>query len=363
MAEMVRLIAERGPRIDEIARSIGVYNETVRYWYKNMLRRGFAIQASCNYERLGMKRVVVIAEFADIFAESADTVLTVMGQGAFVIGYAMTTPGKRHILSASVPQECLDSWTDFMLELKKVGVLKTMEGITLDWVRNVPMRAEYFDFGSGTWDSEWDEKSRVVPDVKPGPRQDYDAMDLKIIEQLQANANLSVVQMRERVGAKNYKTFAWHNREHVFGRGLIRGYRVNWTGADYDSKSAGPSSKKRGYSWLDLVAAGLSEEERLALRASMNRIPFVWMEGSGAGTYYARLAVPSSDVNAFLRVLERAVSPFRRKTKRFQLDQTHALSFALPNHLYDGRERRWTFKKDEVLQTFETLRTVRGSLH
>ena len=67
MAEMVRLITERGPRIDQISREIDVYKETVRYWYRNMLKDGFTVQAAANYEKLGMKRVVMVVELGEMF--------------------------------------------------------------------------------------------------------------------------------------------------------------------------------------------------------------------------------------------------------------------------------------------------------
>jgi DNA-binding Lrp family transcriptional regulator len=364
IAEMVKLIAQRGPKVDEIARVMGVYNETVRYWYRQLLSRGFAIQASCNYEYLGMKRVVVIIELGDLFKDCADTVFYAMGHQAYVVGYAKTKLGGYHVLSASVPQDCLNSWTDFMLDLKKIGVFKSIESIILDWVRNVPMRAEYFNFENGDWEFDWksDKVNPVSADVQPSQKQKYDSTDLKIIGQLQVNANLSLTEMCEKVGAKNYKTFAWHYKAHVFRKGMIKGYRVNWTGMKYDFGSDRLVHKRHRYSWIDVIANGPSEGERLRLMATLNQTPFVWIEGSGARAYFARMVFPAEEMSELLELLETAVSPVREKVKWFHMDQAHALSFSLPIQYYDEGTRRWNFNKQEVLQGFETLQRVRHEI-
>ena len=283
MAQMVRLISERGPRVDGIARTIGVYNETLRYRYRQMLRRGFAIQASCNYESLGLKRVITIAELDDLFRDCGDTVFNSMGHLAYVTGYARTKPAGHYILSASVPQECLDAWTDLMLDMKKIGIFRSVQSTILDWVRNVPMQAQYFNFDSGDWKFDWKRKSKSpARDTRPGPKQSYDVTDLKIIGQLQINANTPLTEISRKVGAKNYKTFNWHYRMHVLNRGLIKGYRVNWTGAKYGSDSDRSTRMKRRYSWLDIIGNGLSENERLSVMTALNQTPFVWIEGSGS---------------------------------------------------------------------------------
>jgi DNA-binding Lrp family transcriptional regulator len=359
MAEMVQLIAQRGPKIDEIARIIGVHNETVRYWYRQLLGRGFTIQASCNYESLGMKRIIAIVELGDLFKDCAETMLYVMNQFAYVVGYARTKPGGFYVLSTSVPYECLNSWADFMLQSKEIGVFKSIETISLDWVRNVPMRAERFNFDNGRW--EFGPKTGKFNPIdvveKLDPKQKYDSTDLKIIGQLQIDANMSLTEMCEKVGAKNYKTFTWHFREHVFNRHMIKGYRVNWTGMTYGTESE--KSAKRRYSWVDIIANDLSESERVELAAKLNRMPFVWIEGSGARAYYARMVFPAEQTQRLLELLGTAIAPVRDKVRWFRMDQAHALSFSLETQNYDEDKRRWNFNKEEALQSFEALHKIR----
>src|SRR5450759_3676677 len=121
MAEMVNLIAQLGPRINEIATVIGVHKETVRYWYRNMLKDGFTVQAARNQEKLGMKRVVLIVEFGEMLDSYADSLMYAMGDLCYVVSFAKTLPEGFYLVNASVPTECLDSWTDFIFSLKEMG--------------------------------------------------------------------------------------------------------------------------------------------------------------------------------------------------------------------------------------------------
>jgi len=75
LAVMVQLITEGGLNINQISRAIGVYKETVRYWYRNLLKDGFTVQASPDYEKLGMKRVVMIVELGEVYEDYADALM------------------------------------------------------------------------------------------------------------------------------------------------------------------------------------------------------------------------------------------------------------------------------------------------
>jgi hypothetical protein len=244
--------------------------------------------------------------------------------------------------------------------LKEIGVFNSLESITLDWVRNTAMRAEYYNFDSGKW--EFDRrKDRIGPvaDGKTSQKQKYDGTDLKIIGQLQIDANMSLKEMCEKVGERKYKTFTWHYRAHVFSRGLIKGYRLNWTGTRYGNESKGETRENDRNTWIDIIADNLAESERLNLMADLNRVPFLWIEGSGTRTYYARMVIPPGKKTEMLKILETAISHVRDRVEWFDMDPAHALSFSLQTQNYDENKRCWKFNKKEVLQSFEILQKLR----
>jgi DNA-binding Lrp family transcriptional regulator len=353
--EMARLIARMGPNIDEVSRIIGAHNETMRYRYRRLLERGFTIQASCNYESLGMKRVVAVVEPNDFFRDNAETMFYLLHELAFVTGYAKIRRGGLYVVSASVPEESLSSWADFMLRLKD-GVLKSIESVTLDQVRNPPMKVECFDFDTGKWRLNLRARSDPVgADEAPVRRQRYDTTDLKIVSQLQMDANASLAEMCKNVGASNYKTFTWHFREHVLRRHLIKGYRLNWMGMRSGRKSGG----LRRYSWIDVIARDLSEAERIDLARVINRTPFIWIEGAGTRTYYCRMVVPVEHGQRLQKLLDGAISPIRDRARWLQMDPRRAVHFSLDVRNYDERSGIWRFNKDEILQSLASMQNIR----
>src|SRR5208282_5219055 len=237
-----------------------------------MLKNGFTVQASRNHEKLGMRRVIVVAELSEVFREHADAIFYALGELAYVVSFAKTLPDGYYILNASIPIECLNPWSEFMGKLKTMGIFSSIDSMTMDWARNVPMWADYFNFQTGTWEFDWNNK-KVNPsasDIQASERERYDDVDLRIIEQLGGDANIPLTEMCVKVGATNYKTFAWHYRSHVYERGLIKGYQVNWTGAKYDPVSEKPIHKKHRYMWVDLIANGIADDAKLRLMAELN---------------------------------------------------------------------------------------------
>jgi len=356
MAQMVKLITQRGPRIDQIARAIDVYKETVRYWYRNMLRDGFTVQAAKNCEKLGMKRVVMVVELGETFDGYSDALMYALGDLCYVVSFAKTLPDGFYTVNASVPVECLDSWADFMLSLKEMGVFKSMTSIVLDWVRNVPMKAEMYDFSERRWDFDWSKRT-VNPastDFEVAERERYDSIDLEIIEQLQVDANIQITDMAKKL-KMNHKTLAYHYDTHVLRRGLIKGYIVNWIGTRYDYEAEKPVHRKHRYTPVEIFADDLEQPERVELMKSVGQLPYAWLEGGGQRSYYAKIVFPNEEFTEALDFLGRVVKLSRGKIRCYTMDQAHALWFALPKQYYDQKHHRWVFNQSDLRHRFELL--------
>jgi DNA-binding Lrp family transcriptional regulator len=354
MVQMVNLISDRGPHMDEKAREMGVHKETLRYWYRHLLGSGFKVQATLNFERLGMRRVIVLVEFRDHLKDIAGTILKMIGSSAYIVSSARIQLNGHHLLDASVPQECMDSWTEFLSGMKKVGVFKSVETVVLDWFRDVPMWAERYEFEEGAWKLDWTSKGTnpTSNDAKPDQRQKYDTLDLKMIQQMQHDGGRPLTVMKENLGVKSYKKLSWHYKRHVLYRGLIRGYRVNWLGGKV---SKGKEDLTRGYVWISLIGRDLRESERLGLMSAVNRTPFVWAEGSAVRTYFAQMVFPSEEMPNVLSFLEGVISPVRAKVRCFMMDRVHATTFGLPLHNFEEKKQSWLFDGDRVLQRVEVL--------
>src|SRR5215469_1726996 len=84
IAEFVKIVTEVGPDIPVVANRMGEHKESVRYWFKKLIKQGIVIQPSVNFERIGLTRVAVVADFAKEFEAQAEAILVAMSQLCYV---------------------------------------------------------------------------------------------------------------------------------------------------------------------------------------------------------------------------------------------------------------------------------------
>ncbi len=353
---MVRLISEIGPRVPEISRRLGRHKETVRYWYKELMKAGFTVQASPNLEALGLRRIVMIVDFADEFKPHAEAVLAAMHDSCYLHSYAKTLPEGNYIINASVPKQYVSPWMELMRTLRENGLFSFVETFAFEWTREIPMRSESYDFEAGRWDFDWSkrkEQHEVSQPTEPRPEETFDKLDLALTEQLEVDATSSFTEIQKDL-KENYKTLNWHYRNHVARRALIKGYRINWAGTYYDRESDHAMHRKHRYAWIELIVRDVSETEKLDLMSKVSELPFAWLE-SGGKDYHVQLAFPIEVITEAMQFVEELIVPVRNRTKWFLVDQTNSLRFTINAGLYDGATRSWRFQPDEFFASFDKL--------
>ncbi|HXW37439.1 MAG TPA: hypothetical protein VEJ36_06025 [Nitrososphaerales archaeon] len=355
-AQMVRLLAEIGPDIPEIARRLGQFKESVRYRYKQkILNGGFAVQAAPNYEKLGLKRVIMIVDFNNDFRPFATSILTAMTKLCYVVSFEKTLPRGEYVVQAAVAAPFVNEYIGFIHELKSKGIFSSVEALEFDWYRNSPMKADYYDFDHGRWDFDWSSvqgtDASAASLVLSEPVK-FDTVDLEIIKELQADANKSLKEISKNINV-NYKKLAWHYSTHVIGRGMIRNYRVNWMGTTYDFDAEKARQRQHRYYMCALFVKYVDEVEKMTLRQRLSRLPFLWAEAAGSN-FYAELAFPVETVTEAFQYLETAILPVREKSEILTIDQSNAIAFSVPWEMYSS-DKGWTFNRAALTAQFENL--------
>ena len=86
--QLAKLITEVGPNISEIARRLGQYKESVRYRYKEkLLNKGFAVRVAVDHEKLGLRRIIMLMDFADGYRDVAELMLTIMSYEGYIVAF------------------------------------------------------------------------------------------------------------------------------------------------------------------------------------------------------------------------------------------------------------------------------------
>jgi hypothetical protein len=356
-AQLVQLLTEVGPDIPEISRKLGQFKESVRYRYKEkILNRGLAVQAAIDHEKLGLRRLVFVVEFAEPFEAYAESILTAMNELCYVVNFVKTLPSGSYVVNASVPNQFAEEYQAFIKELEAKGLFTRVQAYSFEWVRNPPMRAEFYDFDTGRWDFDWSaaDKGTTAGAVHaPSSRSKFDMLDLLILKELQIDGNKSMIDIANTLKV-NYKKLAWHYSTHVVKRGLTRGYRVNWMGSRYDYKLERALHRQHRYVTVELLVRDTSQIEQIRLREMLNRLPFLWAEAGGRD-YYAQLAFPVDVVNEGFQYLGKAVGDLRHKAQYFVIDVTNALGFTISYKLFDTTKKNWTFNRGDLINRFGNM--------
>ncbi len=357
-AQLVELLTEIGPDIPEIARRLHQFKESVRYRYKEkIIGRGFAVQALVDHEKLGLRRVVFIVEFSDDYRQYANAILSAMNELCYVVHFAKTLPDGKYVVNASVPQQYVEDFVRLLEVLKERGLFSAVSARVFDWVRILPMRANFYDFNSGRWDFDWStlaSRDYAAASYTPSQPVHFDYTDLLILKELHMDANKSLTEIAEKLKI-NYKKLAWHHANHVLGRGLIKGYRIGWMGTRYNYKLEKALHRKHRYLAVDLMVANVSEYERMELMSKMNQLPFLWGEAGGSN-YYAEFGFPVDSITEALQYLEGAIVRFRERSTCYIFDFTNSLSFTISYQLYDESRKMWTFDLPGLLSRFDNMR-------
>ena len=355
--QLVKLLTEVGPDVPEISRRLGQFKESVRYRYKEkILNRGFAVQAKVDHEKLGLRRVVVVLDFAEDYGKFAQSILASMNELCYLVGFAKTMPAGYYIATFSAPREFIDQLKLFLNALKEKGMFSRVDIVDFDWMRVAPMKSEFYDFDTGRWDFDWSAKTTSdfgSAQYMPSSPAKFDHVDLLLVKELQMDANKSLKEISDKLKV-NYKKLAWHYTTHVVARGLLRGYSVNWMGTRYDYGIEKVLHRQHHYFAVDLMVHGVTEYETMSLRQAFDRLPFLWSEAVGH-SYFCEFAFPVDFVVEGLQYLTETISAVKEKAEIYTIDQSESASFTISYSRFDQARKKWEFGLTELISRFDAL--------
>jgi DNA-binding Lrp family transcriptional regulator len=356
MAEFVKQVEEVGSNINEVARRMGMFKETARYWYRwKFVEKGIGLGASVDYKALGFKRLLVISRVNREYRPLVQELFLAMDNKWYVTGYIGTIPDDTMIIHITVPEEKTEEFLGFMYDLRdKLHFFSEIEILNTDWFRNVPMQAEYYDFDHGRWDFEWSS-------IKDPPGLDemterpvtskLDLTDLMVLGKLQRDANMSLVDVSRKLKI-SYKKVLRH-RKHLDRRGAIAGFRVHWIKTSYNEKERRNVTRKHAYLFETVIVAGLNDSESRRVLSDLRRLPFTWSIGGGGSSVYVDYAIPLELVNEAFGYIRQVLGVYNERMRHFTTDQNDSVFFTIPYKLYNGKTKQWEFDKDETFAQFK----------
>ncbi len=349
LVAIAKTVAEFGPNPNTIAKVVGQKKETVRYRYNTfILKRGMAVQAVPDYQRLGLKRAMVLITFKPPFSEQPQQVVDVLNKAGHATGYEKVFMENKYLLSFAVPTNQVWLLTNLLTKLESAGVIELHKIMWYTASRSNPMKVEYYDFLTQSWSFDFlNHKIKQESWAKFSDPSEIDSTDLLILKELMIDANTPLTAIAKKLGI-NYEKLVWHYNKHVKANGLIATYRIGWTMAQYHEDSAKTTQRIHKYIPVAVLIPDVSKRGAGDLMESIEGLPFLYFEASGDG-YYGLLYIPHE---MYIDVLKR-LAPLMTQCEgaiQYILDDSSAGQFTFTYQLFDQKSKSWVFDTELVIE-------------
>ena len=342
-----------------LSRLTGIPTETVRYMIKKRFPElGLFVGLHVDYDKLGLERNFAILEFAPDIIEHAPELLKTLSKGAFLTYRCREVLRPRDIANFGVPASQKRLFRSFLDQMLREKILLNFKIEPLEWVRNLALRSEYYDFKQNRWSIDWKRVSSLKEPppappmtIEPPIKPDIDLTDLLVIKELELQSWRSFSDIANRIGI-NDRTVRWHHTKHV--KPLIRSFHVHRlsVGSEGLAKLVGLI---HGFNHL-------SREEFKAVRLLFNNFPFTWNEaGRNDGYYRVVSTIPSEYFVEALQFLNANLQKQLTKWEVYTLDMSTSHWYTIPYENY-GRNG-WYFDSDRAMNAMLLVRNdqkIRG---
>ena len=317
-----------------IARLTGLNPETVRYKVNKQLANiGLSVQINVDFSQLGFSLGLLTVKGHSSPGKSW------LDRCSYLSYVGKLMAGDRYICIYTVPYRFKKKYLDLLTTQQQEGLIEEFDSQDISWVRYPPLRAEYFDFSTGSWKMDWPRIDLMQREVgitssfpaNTDPKVDY--VDVRILRAMQEDPTVNPAKIAKEMDA-NARTVRYHYSEHVLKNKFILGNNLRWVRPLMEGKQGELMQ-------VAFAFRRLEQNEMELARKICNRIPFTWLEaGTQTRSYFAFLDIPVANFHYTVGNIEAHAESLRDKFEMIMLDPVRSRSQNLPEEMFD-KERGW----------------------
>jgi hypothetical protein len=348
LARLVPFVESDGARnLNQISRDLGIPYQTLRFRMMHLNDDGISVLAVPDIEKLGLERIRAFFKLVPSLKDPRPF-FRALHESSGLRSYSRAMDSQRFDCEFAIPQGRRDEFSELLVRLEEMKVIRNPEAKKLLWKEVSMLKTEFYDYSKGEWDVDFsylsgDPSSIQIP-AKSKP-ESIDYADLIMIKELEMNPWIKTVELAKKSAIATGDA-AYHFNRHVFGRKLVRSFKLRWVGTK-------ESWLKHSIISKTYVFEGISEEDARHAMSIMSSLPFVWshmmMED---GTYMAETILPISQypdatqyISGQLRALDLAPS------LTFEKDWSCVSTFTIPYMLYNKNREVWEFRAERALES------------
>jgi hypothetical protein len=331
---------KHGPKYTTISRETGVPITTVRYILKEKLPKlGFTLHAAINYGKLGLQRYMVMIE-THLAPDYMTSLLELFGETMYLSYYSYLLNGRKFFTIFSIPPKFESSFTTFLDNLIRLGLIRTYEFKKLYYRRILPFRGDCFDFDNGVWMQNWESAPRLneVPEIYEIAEQvdTLTIIDLRILNELNKNSLIKFTDIAKKLNVTRQTVKRHYNKILQ----IIYQYSIFWM----------PPHNPEVVCTPILVQTYFDE----SVRKMIHDIPFAHLEmKSEDSDYYSIIFAPSLGFYKVVKYISEKIV----QGKIDFLSMENTANFLIPYTLFDEKNKEWINIFEEGLQ--KILREVK----
>jgi DNA-binding Lrp family transcriptional regulator len=235
-AKILEGLGVHGPRnISSLAKKLGLPSTTVAFRLSKLVREnGLQIRARLNFQKLGLRRAIVLAEAKPGKEKMLRNIVDSLQYWTYMIRCFGKFNGTYAIFG--FPEEFKQKFEDYFAEALKIGVL---DDYALYWTTELcemPPNFNWFDFKRRSWNFPWKLWTKEVMQASEVLSQRL--LDPESYPVLADMTDVLLLKELEKDGATGFKELAevvemtpeavrYRFQDHIIKRGLIADYEIS----------------------------------------------------------------------------------------------------------------------------------------
>jgi hypothetical protein len=269
-------------------------------------------------------------------------------QSAGLKMYARSIDSQIFDCEFAIPQGSSSELAALLEKLQSLKMIREPYFKKLLWKELPNLKAEYYDFPKSQWDVDFSRISGNPSSLELSENADQseriDLCDLMIIKELELNPWIKTVELCQKTGGSVGDT-AYHLNKHVFGKRLIKSFKLRWDGSP-------DAWLKHSIVFKSYFFKGISTERARHAMSVLTSIPFIWshmmMED---GSYIAEMLLPISYYAETTRFISSKLGALDLvPTATYEKDWSCLSTFTIPYSLFNKERSWWDFRSERALE-------------
>ena len=343
--------SEGARNLNRIARDLAIPYPTLRFRIMRLNQQGMSVWPAIDAQRLGLERVRV-SFYLSREVRNYKAFFGGLFQAAGLHYYSRSFLSQIFDCEFLIPRGSIGELDKVLKALEEMGIVGAVVTRKLAWKEVLMMNTEFYDYEHNEWDVDF---SRLVgnPSVTlpiASEPEKIDHYDLLIAKALQIDPWANVVDIAGELGITD-SDVSYHMKKHVFGRKLIPGFRLKWTGTKN-------SWAKHTIAPFTLVFPEISDESSRHAMSVVTSVPFTWNHmRSEDGTYMTELLVPAAQIPDTLHYLSENLREIGLAPQVLHADWSCLSNYTIPYSMHNKQDG-WSMNAEKslgyVLQMIKT---------